>query len=293
MVVERFAPSPTGLLHLGHAYSAALGWSAAHAAGGQFLLRMEDLDQSRCRPEFYAAIEEDLRWLGLTWNGTVLCQSTRMDAYNQAIARLDELGVIFGCTCTRKDLRAAASAPQDGADQDDLETVYPGTCRNSIIAEGTPRALRLNMERAIDLCGGASGVSQLTFVSLGSEIPERELALCAEKLINRIGDVVLSRKDGVPAYHLAVVVDDAHQRVSHVTRGEDLLEVTSVHRILQHLLNLPVPRYFHHKLIRDEAGKRLAKRDDARSIHSLREAGHTRYEIFDRLGLQAVPVLRE
>lgn len=283
MRVERFAPSPTGLLHLGHAYSAALAWRAATRSNGRFLLRMEDLDRGRCRTEFYAAIEEDLMWLGLDWSGPVLVQSERMTAYEDALARLDRMGVLFRCDCTRKDLQGAVSAPQERGEIESGEAVYPGFCREKSLPENSPHALRLNMRRAVERCGDALGT--LSFCSRDASGALQAYALDPDFLIQRIGDVVLRRKDGAPAYHLAVVVDDAYQEVTHVTRGEDLLEVTHLHRLLQFVLDLPVPTYFHHDLIRDEHGKRLAKRDNARSIRSLREQGHSQADVYQMIGL--------
>lgn len=280
-VVERFAPSPTGLLHLGHAYSAALGWQAARQAGGKFLLRMEDLDAARCRPEYYRAIAEDLRWLGLDWDDGILCQSTRTRAYDDALSRLDDLGLVFRCVCTRKDLQSAVSAPHQG------ETgiaVYPGTCIGRSIDPDHPHAVRLNMKRAIEHAGGADLVDSLTFETLESDGSRSIESVSASALINRHGDVVLRRKDGVAAYHLAVVVDDAFQGVTHVTRGADLFEVTELHRLLQHLLGLPTPAYRHHRLILDDNGKRLAKRDDARSVRHFREAGYSPGDVLSMTG---------
>lgn len=283
MTVERFAPSPTGLLHLGHAYSAALAWRAATRANGRFLLRMEDLDRGRCRPEFYAAIEEDLMWLGLDWSGPVLVQSNRMPAYEDALACLDRMGLLFRCDCTRKDLQGAVSAPQERGGVESGEAVYPGFCREKSLPESSPHALRLNMRRAMERCGDA--LATLSFRSQDAGGALHEYALDPDFLIQRIGDVVLRRKDGAPAYHLAVVVDDAYQDVTHVTRGEDLLEVTHLHRLLQFLLDLRTPTYFHHDLIRDEHGKRLAKRDNARSIRNLREHGHSRAQVYEMISL--------
>lgn len=283
MITERFAPSPTGLLHLGHAYSAAIGWISARKNAGQFLLRMEDLDTGRCRAEFYDAIRQDLAWLGLHWDGEVLCQSTRMDAYRTAIQTLEHLGVVYPCICTRKDLQAAISAPQEGAGVDG--PIYPGTCRDTPPEATSPQALRLNIRKAIEILGGEKQVSQMTFTALSSSGVSQTIALTPSALIETTGDVVLMRKDGAPAYHLAVVVDDAFQNVTHVTRGLDLETATPLHRLLQALLDLPTPVYRHHDLIRDDQGKRLAKRDDARSLRTLRENGLAARDIFSQLGL--------
>lgn len=281
-VVERFAPSPTGLLHLGHAYSAAVAWRAARRADGKFLLRMEDLDAGRCRPEYYRAIEEDLHWLGLNWDGHVLSQSNRTLAYDAALSHLDDLGLVFRCFCTRKDLQSAVSAPHQS---ENGIGVYPGTCIDRSIDPEHPHAVRLNMERAIEHAGGAEVVDNLTFDSLRGDGSWNVESVSANSLISRHGDVVLRRKDGIAAYHLAVVVDDAFQGVTHVTRGADLFEVTELHRLLQHLLGLPTPAYHHHQLILDNNGKRLAKRDDARSIRHFREAGFLPGEVLAMIGL--------
>lgn len=280
--VERFAPSPTGLLHLGHAYSAAVGWRYARHRGGTFLLRMEDLDAGRCRPEYYTAIEEDLRWLGLDWDGEVLCQSDRTQAYDDAMSKLEDSGLVFRCVCTRRDLQAAVSAPQAG---DGGTTVYPGTCRGRDINPDEPHAVRLNMAQAIEFVGGPDRIAGLTYESLDPNGNRSVETVSSASLLKHHGDVVLRRKDGVAAYHLAVVVDDAWQGVTHVTRGADLFEVTELHRLLQHLLGLPTPQYHHHRLILDENGKRLAKRDDARSIRSFREAGRTPEDVYAMIGL--------
>lgn len=266
--VTRFAPSPTGLLHLGHAFSALTVWEAAQTAGGEFLLRIEDTDRTRVRPEYEAAIYEDLTWLGLTWPEPVWRQSERLDVYADALARLGRLGVTYPCRCTRADIRAALAAPQEGV----ASAVYPGTCRGRSMAECHPGdAVRLDLARAWALLGGQT----LTWRETGTSHAGTH-TLYPEVMRRQIGDVVLGRKDiGAAAYHLSVVVDDAAQAVTHVIRGEDLLEATPIHRLLQALLDLPVPVWHHHPLVRDAAGKRLAKRDDARAIRNYREAGCT------------------
>jgi glutamyl-Q tRNA(Asp) synthetase len=269
-VVERFAPSPTGRLHLGHAFSALLAHDAARAAGGRFLLRMEDIDPGRVRPDYEAGILDDLKWLGLRWDATPLRQSARLDAYAAALARLEALGLLYPCACTRREIAEALSAPQEGAPQ----TVYPGLCRGrdpaAVRATGRPVALRLDLARALDAAG-----PDLTFEEIGAG-PQGEtgrIAVDAAALLARTGDVALGRKDAPASYHLAVVVDDAFQGVTHVTRGEDLFEAAMLHRVLQALLGLPTPVYRHHRLIRDAAGRRLAKRDDARALATLRAEG--------------------
>lgn len=279
MITERFAPSPTGQLHLGHAYSAWVAWDAARRAGGRFLLRMEDLDRSRVRRQFELAIERDLAWLGLDWDGPVLFQSTRGAAYAEGLRRLGNLGVLYRCACTRRDILDAIAAPQEGAAGPD-GPIYPGTCRTRGIDPGQPHAIRLDMGRAIAHLGKA----RLTFSEIGAGPAGQtgEIRLDADYLVKKIGDIVLSRRDGAVAYHLAVVVDDAFQQVTHVTRGHDLFAATAIHRVLQALLDLPVPVYRHHALVRDEAGRRLAKRDDARAIASYRASGLTPAQVLDR-----------
>ncbi|MDZ7712095.1 MAG: tRNA glutamyl-Q(34) synthetase GluQRS [Rhodovibrio sp.] len=264
--VTRFAPSPTGLLHLGHAYSAL---DAARAAGpaGRFLLRIEDIDTARCKPEFEQAIFDDLAWLGLNWETPVVRQSARMDAYAEALARLDALGVTYPCFCSRKDIRAEAERI-GAAPHGPLGTPYPGTCRDLSPAErraridaGAPYSVRLDHVRAHDRVGRPTWTDR------------RHGTFRAD--LSEIGDVMLARKEIATSYHLAVVVDDAGQGITLVTRGEDLLPATPIHRVLQALLDLPVPDWAHHRLLDDDQGKRLAKRDDAVAIRAYRAAGHT------------------
>lgn len=287
MHVERFAPSPTGELHLGHAFSAVLGWRAARAAGGRFLVRMEDLDPSRVRPHFSEGILADLAWLGLDWDGPVIHQSRRPAAYRAALEDLTDRGLTYACVCTRRDIAEAASAPQEGAPVGPDGPVYPGTCRGRLHRPGEQAATRLDMRRSIAALGGPQAVAALDFTELeeGPEGQTGQIGLQAEALVEGTGDVVLSRRDGTPAYHLAVVVDDAWQEVTHVTRGRDLFPATPVHRLLQALLELPVPRYRHHRLIRDAAGRRLAKRDHAHSLARLREEGWSPERVLRHLGL--------
>ncbi|WP_027287675.1 tRNA glutamyl-Q(34) synthetase GluQRS [Rhodovibrio salinarum] len=274
--VTRFAPSPTGLLHLGHAYSAV---TCARAAGphGRFLLRIEDIDTARCRDTFEQAIFDDLAWLGLSWETPVMRQSTRMDAYARALTRLDDLGVIYPCFCSRKDIQAEAER-LGAAPHGPLGTPYPGTCRDlspterdARIAAGTPYSLRLDHLRAHERVGHP----QWTDRHHGTFQAD----------LSAIGDVMLARKEVATSYHLAVVVDDAAQGITLVTRGEDLLPATPVHRVLQALLDLPVPEWAHHRLLDDDAGKRLAKRDDAVSLRAYREAGYSPAEVRALAGL--------
>jgi glutamyl-Q tRNA(Asp) synthetase len=275
----RFAPSPTGRLHVGHAFSALTAWELAQAEGGEFLLRIEDLDAARSRPEFEAAICDDLAWLGLAWPEPVLRQSEHLARYAAALDRLTAMGLTYPCRCTRADIRAALSAPQEGAAD---AAVYPGTCRGRTMdgkADGD--AIRLDLDRALALVGdpGTLGFEETGPAHRGWHRVDVGL------LRARTGDVVLGRKDVGAAYHLAVVVDDARQGISHVVRGEDLRDATPLHRLLQALLGLPVPVWHHHRLIRDAAGRRLAKRDDALAIATLRAAGASPADIRRLAGL--------
>ncbi|MEY2724333.1 MAG: hypothetical protein RLZZ458_200 [Planctomycetota bacterium] len=282
--ITRFAPSPTGLLHCGHAFSALSAWELAGDIRGRFLLRIEDIDVTRCRPEFEVQLKDDLRWLGLDWPEPVRRQSEHFAEYRAVAKELLGKGFLYPCFCTRKDIQreiqAAGGAPH-GVDG----PLYPGTCRrlseavvNRRIAEGEPYALRLHLERALNLVSRS-----LTWQDLGrgSQAARPEL----------LGDVVLVRRDIGCSYHLCVVVDDALQGVTHVSRGADLFEATHVHRLLQALLDLPVPIYSHHSLICDEHGKRLAKRDGAESLLSLRNQGvrpeDLRRRLFDAAARQS------
>jgi glutamyl-Q tRNA(Asp) synthetase len=269
-VVTRFAPSPTGYLHLGHVRSALEGSRAAREAGGRFLLRIEDIDRTRCRPEYTAAIVEDLGWLGIDWDGPIRSQSEHFDDYREALARLEAMGLLYPCFCTRREIQAEI-ARAGGAPQGDIGMPYPGTCRHLGAArrsEAADYALRLDVGAALARTG------PLDFVEEGLDGPRR---VEADPLA--LGDVVLARKEMPTSYHLAVTVDDALQGVTLVTRGADLFAATHVHRLLQALLGLPAPRYRHHPLLTDAAGRRLAKRDRAQTIRAMREAGRSAAEI--------------
>lgn len=282
--VTRFAPSPTGPLHLGHAFSALTAWDRARSASGTLLLRIEDIDRPRCKPEWEVQIHEDLHWLGLDWPEPVLRQSDRIDSYRAAVARLSGMGLVYPCRCRRGDIRAALSAPQEGAEpaMGPDGPVYPGTCRARKMAESGPQdALRLNMKLALQRLGSPT----LSFEESGPGQAPRP-ALTPGEMIAGIGDVVLARRDIGTSYHVAVVVDDAAQGVTEVVRGADLFAATFLHVLLQALLDLPRPRYHHHRLIRDTAGKRLAKRDDARAIARYRAEGATPSDIRAMVGLQ-------
>jgi len=275
VIKERFAPSPTGLLHLGHAFSALTAFDAAKTAGGQFHLRIEDIDTPRCTPEFETAIYQDLTWLGMSWEAKVLHQSTRLGAYQDAMAALASHGLLYPCRCTRRDIDLALSAPQEGAPTHGPHgALYPGTCRHRRLEDITADdAIRLNMERAVAYLGGEEALNALGFTEIGMDPGTYRLSPAVA--FREIGDIVLARRDIGTSYHIAVVVDDAHCGITHVTRGQDLFRASFIHRLLQALLNLPTPVYRHHRLIRDRAGKRLAKRDDARSIRAYRQAGLT------------------
>ena len=257
-MITRFAPSPTGYLHLGHAFSALTAARLAIQSQGSFLLRIEDIDRPRCRPEFEQAIFEDLTWIGLSWPKPVMRQSDRFPAYETAIRSLSDRGLLYACDCTRKDIAQAASAPQEGVDG----PRYPGTCRARDIPLDQPNtSLRLNIEKALD------SIDSIQFADGEARSLDRQ------SLSRSLDDIVIARKEIGTSYHLAVVVDDAAQAVTDVVRGADLEPATPIQVLLQRLLDLPTPQYHHHPLIRDASGQRLAKRDDARSIRSYRESG--------------------
>jgi glutamyl-Q tRNA(Asp) synthetase len=266
-IVTRFAPSPTGHLHLGHAWSALLAWRRARAVGGRFLLRIEDIDPARCRPEFAAAIEEDLAWLGLGWDGAVRVQSAHLGEYRAVLDGLAARGLLYPCFCTRTEIQREVAASASAPHAPDGSAVYPGTCRHLADAERARRiaagerfALRLDMARAL-----ACVPVPLTFEEDG-----KGTVICVPA---RFGDVVLARKDAPASYHLCVVHDDALQGVTLVSRGEDLKPATDLHRLLQSLMDFPPPRYAHHRLLTDGIGRRLAKRDQAMTLRALREQG--------------------
>ncbi|WP_101066375.1 tRNA glutamyl-Q(34) synthetase GluQRS [Roseovarius salinarum] len=270
--ITRFAPSPTGPLHLGHAFSAMLAHDAAVAADGTFHLRIDDLDKSRCRPEWETQIEDDLSWLGLDWPRPVMRQSDRLPRYRAALEGLWARGLLYPCGCSRADIRAAASAPQEGVLPHGPDgVIYPGTCRPATAPRG-PMAegavLRLDMARALATLDSPPGFSET-----GAGPAGETGRITATRLHETAGDVVLARRGLGASYHLAVVLDDADQGITHVIRGQDLFEATQIHVLLQRLLGLPTPVYRHHRLIRDDAGRRLAKRDDARAIATYRAEG--------------------
>ncbi|TPG20860.1 tRNA glutamyl-Q(34) synthetase GluQRS [Sphingomonas koreensis] len=285
-IVTRFAPSPTGRLHLGHAFSAIQAHDLARARGGAFLLRIEDIDGARSRPEHVQAILDDLAWLGLRWDGAVVRQSARLDAYRASLDQLKAAGLVYPCFCTRADvlreIAASGAAPHgpDGAR-------YPGTCRHLGAAEraariGEPHAWRLDMRRALAATSGLAATERALMW-------HDEIAGDQRAAPDAFGDVVLARKDAPASYHLAVTVDDAAQGVSHVVRGQDLFAATHVHRLLQALLDLPTPVYRHHPLLADADGRRLAKRHDAPRLADLRLAGEDGVALAEALRAGRLP----
>ena len=279
--VVRFAPSPNGLLHLGHAYSALLNWDLALKSGGRFLLRVEDIDTGRSRPEFEQAIYQDLGWLGLEWKKPVRHQSDHFDDYRDALDRLRSLGVLYPCFCTRKDILAEI-ADSDTAPYGPLGTIYPGICRalsvldqEQRLASGHPHALRLDTVKAFEAVASPPTWREVSGAQ-PDDIP------CD---LTNLWDVVLARKDVPTSYHLAVTLDDALQGVTLVARGNDLAPATHVHRLLQALLDLETPDYLHHQLIDGSEGSKLSKRKSSPSLRSLREEGTTPADIRRMLGL--------
>ena len=266
-VVTRFAPSPTGYLHLGHAYAALFAWQRARAAGGTVLLRLEDIDPARCRPDYAAAIQQDLAWLGIDWDGSVRVQSEHLAEYRAVLDDLAARGLVYPCFCTRAEIQRELALSAGAPHAPDGSTLYPGTCRSlsdaqrrQRIAAGDRFALRLDMARALAAVPGT-----LAFQEVGEGMVACDPA--------GFGDVVLARKDAPASYHLCVTHDDAVQGVTLVTRARDLRPATHLHRLLQALMGWPAPRYEHHRLLTDAAGRRLAKRDRAATLRDLRAAG--------------------
>ncbi len=286
-LTTRFAPSPTGLLHLGHAFSAITAWRRARRTQGRFLLRLEDIDIARCRPEFADAIRQDLLWLGLDWDGPARVQSLHMDAYRAVLAALRADGLLYPCFCSRADIlrevKQSGSAPHvapDGAWR------YPGTCRGldaglrrARLDAGLPHAWRLDMQAALARLGGTA----LRYEDVDAPAADRWRTCRPE----RFGDVVLARRDLPASYHLCVSHDDWCQQVDLVVRGEDLRPATDLHRLLQALLGWTAPAYSHHDLLRGSDGRRLAKRDHAATIRGFRERGASALEIWAAVGLGA------
>ncbi len=281
--VFRFAPSPNGYLHLGHAFSALINHEMAVSTSGSLLLRMEDIDVERCRLEFEQAIYEDLAWLGLSWEERVRRQSEHFDAYAEALASLEQRGLVYPCFCSRADVMSAVAERPDWPRDPDGSPLYPGTCkhltpaeRRARLAAGQPAALRLDMAAAL--------------AQTRQKIAWREYRGGAERRDvigdpHIWGDAVLARKDIPASYHIAVVVDDAFQGITDVVRGEDLFMATSLHRLLQILLDLPAPAYHHHELLRDAAGRKLSKSLRAKSLRALRREGLTAADVKEQLGI--------
>lgn len=279
--ITRFAPSPTGFLHLGHAFSALTAYRAAKVAGGRFLLRIEDIDQGRCRPAFEAAIFEDLEWLGLHWETPARRQSAHFDDYAAALDRLKAMGLVYRCFKTRKEIvNEIAGAPHltpDGPEGPPyIGAPLAPLEEQSLLAEGAPFAWRLSLAAARDPLG-----AEFDRLSFREEVDGGAREIRARPEI--FGDVVIARKDSGASYHLASVHDDALQGVTHVIRGEDLFAAAHFHRLLQALLGFPAPIYRHHRLILDETGKKFSKRDQSVTLRALREAGVTPADILARL----------
>ncbi|HAX91094.1 MAG TPA: tRNA glutamyl-Q(34) synthetase GluQRS [Rhodospirillaceae bacterium] len=273
MIITRFAPSPTGRLHLGHAASALFAYRAAQEADGRFLLRIEDIDPVRCKPEYTEGIFEDLCWLGLTWPKPVRLQSEYLVDYQNALDQLRAMGLLYPCFCTRKEVLAEAAASGYAPHEDGGEGLYAGTCRALTPAQREEKALTRVPVWRLDIAAACKRIGELSWIDLAAGKVEAHP--------ERFGDVVLARRDVATSYHLSVVVDDALQGVTLVTRGQDLFGVTDVHVLLQSLLGMPQPTYHHHPLIVDAHGKRLAKRDRAATIQLLRQNGSSPQDVID------------
>jgi glutamyl-Q tRNA(Asp) synthetase len=284
--IFRFAPSPNGYLHLGHALSALIDFDMARAAGGRFLLRIEDIDATRCRPEFEAAIYEDLAWLGIAWEEPVRRQSEHFDEYRRAFWKLRDMDLVYPAFESRAEIARLVAERERVApwprDPDGVP-LYPGTAKHMAPEQaarrnlGEPYVLRLDMNAATERTGA------LTWVEIGERAGEGRETLVAQP--EKWGDVVLARKETPTSYHLSVVVDDALQGITHVVRGQDLQQATSVHRVLQALLGLPAPVYHHHRLILDEDGRKLSKSTQATALRELRAHGTTPADIRRMVGL--------
>lgn len=272
MFVTRFAPSPTGRLHKGHAFSALTAWRAAHEAGGRFVLRIEDIDPTRCRPEFEAGIYEDLTWLGLDWETPVRRQSDHLAAYAAVVEALNRRGLLYRCFRTRKEILDAIGGAPHGPAEAARPGPHPAEEEARLLSEERPFAWRLSLDRAKEALGGAAW-ERLSFVEEASG-PDGETGVIKARP-ETAGDVVLARKDAGTAYHLAVTHDDALQRISHVIRGQDLFEATHIQRLIQALMDWPAPVYRHHRLLAGPDGRRYAKRDRSVTLAELREGGLT------------------
>jgi glutamyl-Q tRNA(Asp) synthetase len=281
ILTTRFAPSPTGRLHRGHALSALTAWRAARAAGGRFILRIEDIDPTRCKPEFEAGILEDLTWLGLDWDGPVRRQSDHLPEYAAVVDVLDRRGLMYRCFRTRKEILDAIGDAPHGPVEAARPGPHPPEEEAALLAEGRPFAWRLSLDRARQALGDRAW-SRLAWVEEGSG-PNGERGLIPARP-DTAGDVVLARKDAGTAYHLAVTHDDALQGVTHVIRGHDLFEATHIQVLIQALMGWPTPTYRHHPLLLDASGRRLAKRDKAETLQSLRARGVDRARVRAELG---------
>ena len=277
-LVTRFAPSPTGYLHVGHAYSASLAYQKAKEAGGRFILRLEDIDQTRCHSKFEEAIFEDLTWIGLKWETPVRKQSDHFDDYTAVLDRLFDQDLVYPCFCTRKEIAAEINRSQT-APHGPEGPLYPGTCKHLSTAErdkkfasNAPYALRLDMAAALKMVD----VSALFFEEVGKGFMRCDPT--------KFGDAVLARKDTPTSYHLAVTLDDALQGVGLVVRGQDLFDAAHLHRLLQHILHLPTPRYLHHGLVSDMKGRRLAKRDNSVTLREMRAQGYSPDDVQKLIG---------
>ena len=263
--ITRFAPSPTGPLHLGHAYSAIISHDMARRKGGKFYIRIEDLDQSRSTKKWESQIFDDLDWLGLSWDGPVVRQSEQLDRYKNILIKFKKKLRLFECTCSRRDIKKALNAPHEneqflGPDGN----IYPGTCRGNLSLP------KINFENVLRMNINVDEDKLFSFYELGQK--KGEISFTSQEFFKTVGDVVLWRK-GYPAYHLASVVDDAEQKITHVIRGLDLFNATKIHTVLNACFGFNKPLYHHHQLICDESGKRLAKRDDSKSIQKYRQEG--------------------
>lgn len=285
--ILRFAPSPTGRLHLGHALSALVNQAVARRLAGRLLVRIEDIDPTRCKPEFVAAMLDDLTWLGVTSDGPMLVQSEHFSIYVSVAQQLEGMGLLYPCFATRQEIQAAA---RPGALDPDGAPLYPGLHKGlksrEIAArksQGQPFAMRLDMPAAVRMAADRLRGKPLTFQEFGDE--QAPAIVTADP--SRWGDIVIQRKDAPTSYHLAVVVDDARQGITHVVRGADLRASTDVHRLLQVLLGLPEPLYQHHRLLTDAQGRKLSKRDGDTSLYTLRRSGLTPADIRRLVGLPA------
>ncbi len=280
MHIERFAPSPTGKLHLGHALSSLMVFRSAKRHNGKFLLRIEDLDFQRCKIGFEKAIFNDLNWLGITWSEEPLRQSKRLDIYKDTTNKLWEMGLLYKCECSRQDI--ANALRMQNKEKMLKGGPYPGICKDKRIVHND-FSMRLNMNKAMELID----IKDLFFYNqsdIGS--PYERINILPEKLIDEFGDIIISRKDIKASYHIAVVVDDFTQEITQVTRGSDLFQFTSIHVLLQNLLQFNTPKYLHHRIIHDDDGGKLSKRNNSISLEDLRNRGLKKEDIFKLLDLK-------